>query len=275
MNGRKAFTLVELLVVISIIALLMGILMPALHRAREQGKRIVCMNNLKQLTFAWILYSDDWDDLIMNGDAGHNHGGEIPWVGKAWHDDYASGALLPESEQKAAIRQGSMWTYAKSFDLYRCPTGFHGEMITYSVMDSMNAYPQPGDTHGRGDVASLINRRRARIANAPYRIVFIDEGYVTPDSYAVHNNSTVAASGEWWDDPTVRHADGTCFGMADGGVEYKKWQGINTVRAGREAIRHHAGGIKPVTEDDWLDLLYIQKSCWWKLNYTPPYSPPF
>jgi len=158
MRNRKAFTLVELLVVIAIIALLMAILMPALNRAREQAKRVVCMNDLKQLTFAWILYSDDWDDKIMNGDAGHNHGGEIAWVGKAWHDNYASGALLPESEQKAAIKQGSMWPYAKTLDLYRCPTGFHGEMITYSVMDSMNAYPQPADTHGRGDVAKLINK---------------------------------------------------------------------------------------------------------------------
>ena len=52
MNSRKAFTLVELLVVISIIALLMGILMPALHRAREQGKRIVCMNNLNP---RWLM----------------------------------------------------------------------------------------------------------------------------------------------------------------------------------------------------------------------------
>lgn len=275
MNGRKAFTLVELLVVIAIIALLMSILMPALHRAREQGKRVVCMNNLKQLTFAWILYSEDWDDRIINGDAGHDHGKEIAWVGKAWHDDFASGALLPESEQKVAIRNGSIWAYANSLDLYRCPTGFHGELLTYSVMDSMNAYPQPTDTRGRGDVANLINKRRSQIEYAPYRIVFIDEGYITPDSYAVHNSSTVAASGEWWDDPTVRHGDGTCFGMADGRVEYKKWRGTTTVKAGREALRRHAGGIKPVTKDDWLDLLYIQKSCWWTLNYTPPYPPPF
>ena len=51
MKRHKGFTLVELLVVIAIIALLMGILMPALNRAREQGKRGVCLNNLKQLRF--------------------------------------------------------------------------------------------------------------------------------------------------------------------------------------------------------------------------------
>ena len=55
------FTLVELLVVIAIIALLMALLMPALERAREQGKRAMCLNNLKQLTLAWNLYADDND----------------------------------------------------------------------------------------------------------------------------------------------------------------------------------------------------------------------
>ncbi len=49
MATRKAFTLVELLVVIAIIAILMAILMPALERSREQGMRVVCLNNLRQL----------------------------------------------------------------------------------------------------------------------------------------------------------------------------------------------------------------------------------
>lgn len=60
-NAKKAFTLVELLVVISIIALLLSILMPSLQRAREQAKRILCLSNLKQLALAATNYTLDND----------------------------------------------------------------------------------------------------------------------------------------------------------------------------------------------------------------------
>ena len=57
-SAGGGFTLVELLVVIAIIALLMAILLPALGRAREMGKRAVCMNQIKQLQVAWNMYCD-------------------------------------------------------------------------------------------------------------------------------------------------------------------------------------------------------------------------
>jgi prepilin-type N-terminal cleavage/methylation domain-containing protein len=56
---KSGFTLVELLVVISIIALLLAILMPSLQKAREQGRKVVCMTNLKQQAYALLLYTED------------------------------------------------------------------------------------------------------------------------------------------------------------------------------------------------------------------------
>ena len=70
MRKSRGFTLIELLVVIAIIAILMAILMPALNRVREQGKRAVCLNNLKQLALSWILYADDNEDKIVSGAGG-------------------------------------------------------------------------------------------------------------------------------------------------------------------------------------------------------------
>ena len=67
---KKGFTVVELLVVIAIIAVLMGILMPALSRARELGKRAVCLGHIKQMGLSWVLYADENDQRI-----GRYHGG--------------------------------------------------------------------------------------------------------------------------------------------------------------------------------------------------------
>jgi prepilin-type N-terminal cleavage/methylation domain-containing protein len=70
MKKTNGFTLVELLVVISIIAVLLAILMPSLQKAREQGRRIVCANNLKTMALGDVMYaqeSDGWHVPIFNG----------------------------------------------------------------------------------------------------------------------------------------------------------------------------------------------------------------
>jgi prepilin-type N-terminal cleavage/methylation domain-containing protein len=64
MNAKRAFSLVEVLVVIAIIALLAALLLPALRGAKESGKRTMCAGNLKQVGMAIRLYADDWSDSL-------------------------------------------------------------------------------------------------------------------------------------------------------------------------------------------------------------------
>jgi prepilin-type N-terminal cleavage/methylation domain-containing protein len=75
---RRAFTLIELLVVIAIIALLAAMLLPALARAKEAGRRALCGSNLRQVNLAFALYAQD------NADCLPNTGDPFLWMGRRW-----------------------------------------------------------------------------------------------------------------------------------------------------------------------------------------------
>jgi prepilin-type N-terminal cleavage/methylation domain-containing protein len=103
---KKGFTLVELLVVIAIIALLMGMLLPALSRARDQAYTIVCRNNLKNLALGWMMYVDDSDGYLVEGETG-------------WVRHTGAGIGFLEREKKD-IKAGDLWPYINKLDVYRC-----------------------------------------------------------------------------------------------------------------------------------------------------------
>ena len=304
--GEAGFTLVELLVVIAVIALLMAILLPALTKAKEMGKRIVCMNNLKQLTLAWMAYADNNNGKIVNGapqggaDATYAcpdcnptqyckavaptfpafprtyaHFDELPWIGDG-------DAATIECGYKCAMDTGALWKYMREYKSYRCPAGNKDELITYTIVDSMNGLYGSTTVTGpvfssRGANASVWNNNSGTIKKASMRIVFIDEGRVTPDSYAV--NYTGSNQEKWFDPPMVRHGNGVVVSFADGHAEVKKWQSKYTLDFGKRAER--ATGLPPVNvapnpsdnppPDDaaYQDLYWMQIRTWGRVGYTP------
>ena len=108
-KSRRGFTLIELLVVIAIIAILAAILFPVFANAKERGRQVRCMANLKQLALAVTNYCDDNNGrmpFVRNG--GHPVG--INWCGSVgvakWCYPY----------------QGQIYRYVKTANIYRCPT---------------------------------------------------------------------------------------------------------------------------------------------------------
>jgi len=271
MRHVRGFTLIELLVVIAIIAILMAVLMPALSKAREQGKRIVCMNDLKQLTLGWTLYADDNNGKIVNGMAGMNRGQpgqrdyEQAWIGRTW-DVYQQGTYLPAAQQEAAIKNGALYKYVNNLKTFQCPTGRRGELQTFGFMDSMNGL----NSSGRNLPASNMHKGTKlwckKISDitkpAPSkRAVLLDEGRTTPDSFAVD-----FAVRRWWDPPLVRHGSGTNASFADNHVEYHKWKEQNTIILAKESDENKFWGSSTQKIVDNEDTQWVQLSCWGVLN---------
>jgi prepilin-type N-terminal cleavage/methylation domain-containing protein/prepilin-type processing-associated H-X9-DG protein len=258
MLKRKGFTLVELLVVIAIIALLLAMLIPVLERVREQGKRVICLNDLRQLTLSWNLYADDNDGKIINGNTStgvFNKDGTC-WV--YWQD----GDII---EQIEGIETGLLYPYCPNVKLFKCPTGIAGEVVTYAVVDAMNGYDAIPGAEGQ------ILKSRMEILRPGERAVFLDEGRLSPASWTIWYDQE-----RWWDQITARHGEGTNFSFADGRGEYWKWRDPRTLEIAemdydywQNTGRNDSISYSPGNPD----LYRVQRAVWGKLGYTPSSLP--
>ena len=151
-HKQNGFTLVELLVVIGIIALLIAILLPMLNNAREQARRTICVNNVRQLTMAWMMYANDNKGRICSSNTqaynqpDHNH-----WVPPGYQDLQApldftlAGYPAPYANvfwswvgagfTTDDVKNGMIYPYLKSTEVYRCRDMevFSGSTISYQI----------------------------------------------------------------------------------------------------------------------------------------------
>ncbi len=273
-HRRDGFTLIELLVVIAVIAVLMSILMPALQRAREQGKRAACLNNLKQLTLSWILYADDNDDKIVCGDSyeyttmytsasapfNKSHYNEKPWV----YNDFQDTTLTKQGKEQK-ILDGALWPYVRTLKIYKCPTverkvldayqHVSPPVRTYSAADSMNC-------KNWDDMGAEMLKKRLQIKEPAFRMVFLDDGGTNPAAMGGWTVRTLrvvrGGNWTWWDPPPIRHGDGTTFSFVDGHSEYHKWADPETVEYGKQpGVRAGGAGRR-----DGEDLLWAAEVVW-------------
>jgi prepilin-type N-terminal cleavage/methylation domain-containing protein/prepilin-type processing-associated H-X9-DG protein len=245
--AHGAFTLVELLVVIVIIAVLASLLLPAVSRGKAHAQTIACANNLRQLQLCWHMYADDNDDVMTP----NNFVYMVTSNGSVLDEDEMSWCttLAPLDTNAISDATSLLFQYNRSPAIYHCPSDHstvtgHPNLLrnrSYNMSNSINCSSDPN------------HFRKYNEINAPSALfVFIDTDAdeIWDTTFGVTSIGSYYQD-DWIDIPADRHNTRSCdMTFADGHSETWKW---GEAKGGRAVGTHYT------TSADLNDLRHIQQ----------------
>ncbi len=137
---RCGFSLVELLIVISVMALLMGILLPALSRAKSAARQTVCQSQLRQWGLAFEIYAGENDGFYPHIDGLDRQGDNKPVLPKDWADYFGWIDLLPPLMGEKRWRDHKPWGYPGEGTMFQCPMARLGPDDIYTYRPRRNGF---------------------------------------------------------------------------------------------------------------------------------------
>jgi prepilin-type N-terminal cleavage/methylation domain-containing protein/prepilin-type processing-associated H-X9-DG protein len=230
----RAFSLIELLVVMAVIAILAGLLLPSLSSAQAKGRQVSCLNNLRQLQLAWTMYLGDHNNTMPeNKMTGTGLLGCVSTT-NSWVIGNAQASADP-----VLIKQGALYSYTPNTQVYRCPADrstIFGASTPRERSYSMDAYLNGGlDVRIYGGFLPGNVIRYSDLLPGPSKIfVLLDETQAIIDDGVFLLYPDPADF--WQNGPSHRHSQGANLSFADGHCERWKWRYPNDIQTHGQAV---------------------------------------